>query len=138
LNTCINGTQTQFLIIDGLSNRSADSEGRDDHALQATPWQQSLFAFDPTRAQRPKHTHLVAVDLSRFGQAPGPRSSRLTSIQAVCAALTSAVAGRRFPSGWVTDESAALATRWWERRWHQMPHFAVLRRVRAFCGAKAW
>jgi pimeloyl-ACP methyl ester carboxylesterase len=59
--------QMQFMTIDGLSIRFAESEDRDDHALLLSPWPESLLAFEPTWARLAEHTHLVAVDLPGFG-----------------------------------------------------------------------
>jgi hypothetical protein len=39
--------QMQFRVIDGLSVRFAQSEGRIDHALLLSPWPESLLAFEP-------------------------------------------------------------------------------------------
>lgn len=57
--------QTQFLTVDGLSIRFAESEdpGRDAHALLLSPWPESMFAFEPTWSRLAEHAHLVAVDL---------------------------------------------------------------------------
>jgi pimeloyl-ACP methyl ester carboxylesterase len=57
----------QFLTIDGLSIRYAESEERDDHAVLLGPWPESLLAFDPTWARLAEQAHLVAVDLPGFG-----------------------------------------------------------------------
>jgi pimeloyl-ACP methyl ester carboxylesterase len=59
--------QPQFLTIDGLSIRFAESEDRDDHALLLSPWPESLLAFEPTWARLAEHTYLVAIDLPGFG-----------------------------------------------------------------------
>ena len=64
LNTPI---QMQFRVIDGLTVRFAESEGREDHALLLSPWPESLLAFDQLWARLAEHTHLVAVDLPGFG-----------------------------------------------------------------------
>jgi pimeloyl-ACP methyl ester carboxylesterase len=64
----LNGSiQTRFRIIDGLAIRFAESAARDDHALLLSPWQKSLFAFEPTWLRLSEHTHLVAIDLPGFG-----------------------------------------------------------------------
>ena len=59
--------QMQFRVIDGLTVRFAESEGREDHALLLSPWPESLLAFDQLWARLAEHTHLVAVDLPGFG-----------------------------------------------------------------------
>src|SRR5882762_3334413 len=63
----LNTSPMQFLTIDGLSIRYAESEERDDHALLLGPWPESLLAFDPTWARLAEQAHLVAVDLPGFG-----------------------------------------------------------------------
>ena len=67
MSTWLNGIQTQFRTIDGLTIRFAESEDRDDHALLLSPWPESLFAFEPTWARLAEHAHLVAIDLPGFG-----------------------------------------------------------------------
>jgi pimeloyl-ACP methyl ester carboxylesterase len=67
LSIWLNGIQTQFRTIDGLTIRFAESEDRDDHALLLSPWPESLYAFEPTWARLAEHTHLVAIDLPGFG-----------------------------------------------------------------------
>jgi hypothetical protein len=56
----------QFRIIDGLSIRFTESEGRNDDALLLSPWPESLFAFEPIWAPLADHAHLVAIDLPGF------------------------------------------------------------------------
>jgi len=53
----------QFRIIDGLSIRFTESEGRNDDALLLSPWPESLFALEPIWAPLADHAHLVAIDL---------------------------------------------------------------------------
>jgi len=67
VSTWLNGIQTRFRTIDGLTIRFAESEDRDDHALLLSPWPESLFAFEPTWGRLAEHTHLVAIDLPGFG-----------------------------------------------------------------------
>jgi pimeloyl-ACP methyl ester carboxylesterase len=63
--------QTQFLTIDDLQIRVAESEPRDSHALLLSPWPESLFAFEPIWDRLAEHAHLVAVDLPGFGHSEG-------------------------------------------------------------------
>ena len=53
----------QFGIIDGLSIRFTESEGRNDDALLLSPWPESLFALEPIWAPLADHARLVAIDL---------------------------------------------------------------------------
>jgi len=78
LNTPI---QMQFRVIDGLTVRFAESEGREDHALLLSPWPESLLAFDQLWARLAEHTHLVAVDLPGFGHSQ--RDDALLSMPAM-------------------------------------------------------
>ena len=57
MSTWLNGIQTQFRTIDGLTIRFAESDDRDDHALLLSPWPESLYAFEPTWARLAEHTH---------------------------------------------------------------------------------
>jgi hypothetical protein len=52
----------QFCIIDGLSIRYAESEGRNDDALLLNPWPESLLAFEAIWTRLAGHAHLVAID----------------------------------------------------------------------------
>jgi pimeloyl-ACP methyl ester carboxylesterase len=64
LNTPI---QMQFRVIDGLTVRFAQSEGRAADALLLSPWPESLLAFEPVWARLAEQVHLVAIDLPGFG-----------------------------------------------------------------------
>jgi pimeloyl-ACP methyl ester carboxylesterase len=57
-----------FRIIDGLSIRFVESDGRDADALLFSPWPESVFAYEPIWAQLAETMHLVAVDLPGFGR----------------------------------------------------------------------
>lgn len=67
MTTWLNGTETQFRTIDGLSIRFAESEDRHDHALLLCPWPESLLAFDQMWSRLAENMHLVALDLPGFG-----------------------------------------------------------------------
>src|SRR5258706_15030157 len=56
--------QMQFRVIDGLSVRFAESDGRGggDHALLLSPWPGNLLAFEPTWARLAERAHLVAIE----------------------------------------------------------------------------
>ena len=56
----------QFRIIDGLSIRFTEGEGRNDDALLLSPWPERLFALEPIWAPLAGHAHLVAIDLPGF------------------------------------------------------------------------
>src|SRR6516165_567379 len=71
----------RFRVIDGLTVRFAESEGREDHALLLSPWPESLLAFDQLWARLAEHTHLVAVDLPGFGHSQ--RDDALLSMPAM-------------------------------------------------------
>jgi pimeloyl-ACP methyl ester carboxylesterase len=58
----------QFRVIDGLTVRFAQSDGRgQEGALLLSPWPESLLAFEPTWSLLAEHAHLVAIDLPGFG-----------------------------------------------------------------------
>jgi pimeloyl-ACP methyl ester carboxylesterase len=65
--------QPQFITIDGLSIRFAESDPRSEDALLLSPWPESLFAFEPTWTCLAERAHLVAMDLPGFGQSQGRR-----------------------------------------------------------------
>jgi hypothetical protein len=56
----------QFRIINGLSIRFTESEGRNGDALLLSPWPDSLFALEPIWAPLADHAHLVARNLPGF------------------------------------------------------------------------
>jgi hypothetical protein len=56
----------QFRIIDGLSIRFTESEGRNDDALLLSPRPESLFAVEPIWAPLADHAYLVAIYLPGF------------------------------------------------------------------------
>ena len=58
--------QPQYLTIDGLSIRYAESGPHENHALLPSPWPESLFAFAPIWSYLAQHVHLVAVDLPGY------------------------------------------------------------------------
>jgi pimeloyl-ACP methyl ester carboxylesterase len=60
----------QFIPVDGLSIRFAESEpmrGQAEQALLLSPWPESLYAFEPTWPRPRNHARLVSVDLPGFG-----------------------------------------------------------------------
>ena len=67
--------QMQFRVIDGLSVRFAESDGRGggDHALLLSPWPESLLAFEPTWARLAEawrnaaHTSIGVAPVITFG-----------------------------------------------------------------------
>lgn len=73
--------QMRFRVIDGLTVRFAQSEGRSDHALLLSPWPESLLAFEPIWSRLAERTHLVAIDLPGFGHSQ--RRDALLSPQAM-------------------------------------------------------
>ena len=82
MTTWLNASiQMQFRVIDGLSVRYAESDGRSDTALLLSPWPESLLAFEPMWPRLAKDTHLVAVDLPGFGHSQ--RRDALLSPQAM-------------------------------------------------------
>jgi pimeloyl-ACP methyl ester carboxylesterase len=74
MSTVKSTMHTQFLTIDGLRIRYAESEQRGDHALLLSPWPESLLAFEPTWERLAEHAHLVAIDLPGFGHSEGRQS----------------------------------------------------------------
>ena len=73
--------EIRFRVIDGLTVRFAQSEGRADHALLLSPWPESLLAFEPIWARLAEHAQLVAIDLPGFGHSQ--RRDALLSPQAM-------------------------------------------------------
>ena len=60
--------EPQFLTIDGLKIRFADSGGpQQPVVLLTSPWPESLYAFAPIWATLAEHARLFAVDLPGFG-----------------------------------------------------------------------
>jgi pimeloyl-ACP methyl ester carboxylesterase len=57
-----------FRIIDGVSIRFVESDPRDTVALLLSPWPESIMAYEPMWLRLPETTHLVAIDLPRFGR----------------------------------------------------------------------
>jgi pimeloyl-ACP methyl ester carboxylesterase len=85
----------QFRIIDGLSIRFTESEGRNDDALRLSPWPERLFAFEPIWAPLADHAHLVAIDLPGFCRS-GRRDDLLSPPAMGEFALSHAQAALRF------------------------------------------
>jgi pimeloyl-ACP methyl ester carboxylesterase len=61
----------QYITVDGLSIRFAESATVGPHALLLSPWPESVFAFARVWDELAHHAHLVAVDPPGFGQSQG-------------------------------------------------------------------
>jgi pimeloyl-ACP methyl ester carboxylesterase len=60
--------EPQFMTIDGLNIRFADSGGSHEPTLLLTsPWPESVYAFAPMWAMLSEHARLFAIDLPGFG-----------------------------------------------------------------------
>src|SRR5262245_62577952 len=60
--------EPQFLTIDGLRIRYADSGGtQEPTVLLTSPWPESLYAFEPMWPTLAEHARLFAIDLPGFG-----------------------------------------------------------------------
>jgi pimeloyl-ACP methyl ester carboxylesterase len=58
----------QSRMVDGISIRYAESDGRQDQSVLLTsPWPESLYAFWPIWRALASHAHLIAIDLPGFG-----------------------------------------------------------------------
>jgi pimeloyl-ACP methyl ester carboxylesterase len=60
--------EPQFMTVDGLRIRYADSNGSQETVVLLTsPWPESIYAFAPMWQTLAEHARLVAVDLPGFG-----------------------------------------------------------------------
>jgi pimeloyl-ACP methyl ester carboxylesterase len=81
--------RVQFRVIDGLTVRFAQSDGRGPgHALLLSPWPESLLAFEPVWSRLAGHARLVAIDLPGFGHSQ--RRDALMSPRAMSEFITTA------------------------------------------------
>lgn len=58
----------QFVTVDGLSVRYAESTGDGPGAVLLSPWPESVYAFERVWARLARHGRLIAVDPPGFGQ----------------------------------------------------------------------
>ncbi len=93
----------QLRIIDGLSIRFTESDGRNNGALVLSPWPESLFAFEPIWARLDDHGHPAAIDLPTFCHS-GRRNDLLSP---------SAMGEPRCPARSPYASPTATGARWW-------------------------